>query len=156
MSIITQTYELRGSETRGLNTQRAALSSFAYHLDNAISSSLVFLGASRDLNYLPAEILYPEHNVLTNPILLADQLRNGISEESLRKEPNLRRIYQMGGAVLRVRCVPDFTKQLDELEFIFSGECRRDIGPAVKVVTGIVFDVNHLNMGALEWYCEDD
>jgi len=155
MSIIIQTYGLRGSEERNLDAQRMALSRFVFYLDNAVSSSLVSGGTSRDLNYLSALILFPEHNVWAHPILLAEQLRNGISEESLRKEPNLRRIYQMGRAVVRARCVTDFAEQSDELELVFSGECRRDIKPAVQAVTKIVSDVNRLNRGALEWRCED-
>ncbi|VVB79373.1 Uncharacterised protein [uncultured archaeon] len=151
MTIITQDYVLSTRDELPLVVQRQALETFEYSLGSAIHASYL-LGSVKALNHLAIRTLFPEHSENLHPLLLAKQIQAGISEESIRKEGQLRRIYQLGRSAITVRCVPDFQKQLDELHFIFSGAYRSDVAPAVMAIEGIVTEANKLNSNALEWY----
>lgn len=151
MTIVTQDYVLSTREELPLTVQRQALEAFEFSLGCAIHASYL-MGSTKVLNHLSIRTLFPEQNENLRPLLLARQLKAGVTEESLRKEDHLRRIYQLGRSAVTVRCVPDFQKQLDELHFIFSGAYRRDITPAIMAVEGVVTEANKLNSSALEWY----
>lgn len=137
MTIITKDYSLTTNDAFPLDKRREVMSQFVFNFNVAINQTHIF-GPDRQLGYLSIKTLFPEHNESMTPLLLADQLRNGISLESLRKEENLRRIYQLGRASLCVRCVPDYGQGLDELQFLFRGAHNRDIKPAVRAIEGML------------------
>jgi hypothetical protein len=153
MTIITQDYVLRTKEDLPLLVQRQAMSQFEFSFGCAISAAHTFEGSTKSLGYLSVQTLFPEHNGILHPILLAKQVQTGvITEQTARAEGNLRRIYQLGRSSLSLRCIPDFEKQIDELQFIFSGALFRDLKPSINAISGLVNEVNKLNHSALEWY----
>lgn len=152
MTIITQDYVLSTREEAPLEIQRQALETFEFSLGCAIQASYYLMGGTKALNHLSIRTLFPEHHENLHPLLLARQLKAGVPVEFLRKEDNLRRIYQLGRSAVTIRCVPDFEKQLDELHFVFSGAYRRDMTPAIMAIGGIVSEANKLNSSTLEWY----
>ncbi len=137
MTIITQDYALTTNESFPLDKRRWAMSQYVFNMKVAFDKNNLF-GPCKELGWLSLETLFPEHNESSSPLLLADQLRNGISLESLRKEDKLRRIYQLGRASLCVRCIPDYEQGLDELQFLFRGVHNRDIKPAVNAIEGMI------------------
>lgn len=137
MTIIIRDYTLTTNDSFPLDKRREVMSQYAFNLKAAIDKTDLF-GPCSELGWLSLETLFPEHNESSSPLLLADQLRNGISLESLRKEDNLRRIYQLGRSTLCVRCVPDYEQGLDELQFVFRGVHNRDIKPAVRAIGGML------------------
>jgi len=152
MAIIAQDYTLTTRDSFTIEQRREALRQFVFNFQVAIDHTHLS-GQSRNLNYLSIETLFPEHNESLTPLLLADQLRNGFSIESLKRENLLRRIYQLGRSSLCVRCVPDYEQGLDELQFLFHGGRRRDIIPAVRAIEGVVKDVNYKEV--LDWYSNE-
>jgi len=137
MTIITQDYTLATNDSFPLDKRRWVMSQFAFNLNVAIDTTKLF-GPCSQLGWLSLETLFPEHNESSYPLLLAEQLRNGIPLERLEKQDNLRRIYQMGRSSLCLRCVPDYEQGLDELQFVFRGAYNRDIKPAVRAIEGMI------------------
>jgi hypothetical protein len=154
MTIITQDYQLTTKDSFSLDAQRLAMGMFVFSLESAIDLSPL-VRQSRNLNYLPIKTLFPEHNESLHPILLTPQILGGIDEEVVRAEPSLRRIYQFGRSTMSIRCIPNYEKKLDELQFIFSGAYPSDVSPAVKAIEGIVNNMSPGNGQVLEWYANE-
>jgi hypothetical protein len=151
MGMITKDYVLSAREEFPIETQRQAMSQFTFGLEVAVSMSQI-TDYTKELGYLPVRVLFPEHNVPLHPILLADRIKLGFSEEDMRKEIGRRRLYQMGTSVVDLRCNPDFEKQIDELYFAFSGTSKRDINIAVNAIENIAKKCTSQKQQVLEWY----
>jgi hypothetical protein len=150
MRIVTREYALTTKDEDSLEKQRLAMDSFVFTLGVNIDYSYLMGQNVKELNHLPVRLLYPEHNEHSFPILLAKQVQDGFDEKNLRQQGNLRRIYQLGRSTLSLRCIPNFEKQIDELQFIFSGMYSQDIKPAVKAIEGIVARCSYSK--SLDWY----
>lgn len=151
MGILTKEYSLSAKEDLNPDRQRHAMESFKFSLEVAISSGIVF-GECKVLNYLPINMIYPEHNEFAVPLLITPQLENGSTISDLKKEDNLRRIYQIGRTSLAIRCIPDFVKQSDELQFIFRGMYNRDVKNSVRAIENLVKKCDSKENPCLEWY----